>query len=126
MRSPRTLTIMLGAMGALGLLTAGCATTLSADEIAEPKARIAAAEEAGASENPEAALHLNLANDQFERASKLIELGENARAARFLDRASADAELALELAHLDRTRGEARDAMRGIHELRRAHDFEIR
>lgn len=115
-------TVLLAALGIA--LLAGCATTnLPPEEIAAPKGKIAAAEEAGATEDPQAALHLTLAHDQFERASKLLATGDNERASRWLARADADAELALELAHLERTRANARDAVRSIQTLREEHDL---
>ena len=80
-----------------------------------------AAEEAGAKENPDASLHLKLANDQYDRATKMMKEGDGDRAKRMLDRASVDAELALELARLDTTRGQASDAMKSIDQLRKEH-----
>ncbi|MFO0750954.1 MAG: DUF4398 domain-containing protein [Myxococcota bacterium] len=103
-------------------LAAGCASTsVSPDRVAEPKARIAAAEEAGAEENPTAALHLKLARDQYDHANKLIKNGDEERARRMLDRATVDAELALELARRDDTRKGAGDAMKAIDTLRKEH-----
>lgn len=120
MRSPFAL---IAAFAVSGLLAAGgCASTnVSPDRIAAPKAKIAAAEEAGAKENPDASLHLKLANDQYERATKMMKEGDEERAERMLERASADAELALELARLDTTRGQANDAMKSIDQLRQEH-----
>ncbi len=98
---------------------AGCASTdVSPDRVAAPKATMAAAREAGADESPRAALHLKLANDEFEFAKRLIKDGDDDRAKLVLDRATADAELALELARVDNTRKEANDAMKSIEKLR--------
>ena len=119
MRSPLALA---AAFALIGLLAAGCASTeVAPDQIAAPKAKIAAAEEAGAKENPDASLHLKLANDQYDRATKMMKEGDGERAKRMLDRASVDAELALELARLDTTRGQANDAMKSIDQLRKEH-----
>lgn len=116
----RTLISSLVCTGLLGL--GACASTpVSPDRVAAPGAQIAAAEEAGADENPQAALHLKLASDQFDRAKRLMRDGENEHAARMLDRATVDAELALELARLDNTRTGANDAMKSIEDLRREH-----
>ncbi len=108
----------------IGLLSAatlaGCASTsVSADKMAAPQVRIAAAKEAGAAENPTAALHLKLANDALEKAKALARDGEGERANMTLDRATVDAELALELARLDNTRSEANEAIDAIQKLRR-------
>ncbi|WP_394846254.1 DUF4398 domain-containing protein [Pendulispora brunnea] len=54
-----------------------------------------AAQEAGAPTNPRAQLHLRLANDQIERAKRLIADGDTKRADYVLIRAKADADLAL-------------------------------
>jgi hypothetical protein len=56
-----------------------------------------AARELGAQAVPRAQLHLRLAQEQVTQARKLANDGENERAASLLDRARADAELALSL-----------------------------
>jgi hypothetical protein len=108
----------------VGLLSAatiaGCASTdVSAEKMAAPQVRIAAAKEAGAAENPTAALHLKLSNDALEKAKVLARDGQGERANMTLDRATVDAELALELARLDNTRRDANQAMDEIQKLRR-------
>lgn len=60
------------------------------------------AKEVGAESNPKAQLHLRLAEEQIQRAKKLMDEGENKRADFVLVRAKADADLAL---------AEARDAV---------------
>lgn len=60
-----------------------------------------AARELGAQAVPRAQLHLRLAQEQVTQARKLAEDGENERAAMLLDRARADAELALALSRED-------------------------
>jgi len=114
---------LFSSIACAGILSLGaCASTsVSPDRVAAPKAQIAAAQEAGADENPQAALHLKLANDQFERAKRLMRDGDNEPAARMLDRATVDAELALELSRLDNTRSDATDAMKSIETLRHEH-----
>jgi len=108
----------------IGLLSAatvaGCASTsVSSERMAAPQVRIAAAEEAGAAENPAAALHLKLSNDALVKAKALARDGQGERANMTLDRATVDAELALELARLANTRVEASNAMDEIRKLRR-------
>jgi len=111
--------ICVGFLSALPL--AGCASTgVSSEKLAAPQVRIASAEEAGAAENPTAALHLKLANDSLTKAKALARDGQGERANLTLDRATVDAELALELARLDNTRREANTAMDEIQKMRRA------
>jgi hypothetical protein len=111
-------TLMSAAL--LSLAVAGCASTSIAPErFSKPNAQVAAAKEAGAEENPEAALHLKLANDAIARAKSQARDGEGHRANFTLDRATADAELALELARLEHTRAGADEAMYSIDALRR-------
>jgi hypothetical protein len=58
---------------------------------------IRAAQAAGADRNPVAAMHLQLAKDQFLMANKLMDVGDGRGAELKLMRAAADAELALSL-----------------------------
>jgi len=102
-------------------LAACASSSISPDKVAAPQAQIAAAEEAGAQEQPNAAMHLQLAQDQYQHARRLMREGENERAEYVLARAAADARLALELARLETTRHEASDAMKRIEELKVQH-----
>ena len=77
------------------------------------------AEVGGAADNPQAALHLKLAKDQIEIAQKQIADGDNESAARTLDRAQADAELALSLSKEGKAQGEATDASEQVGKLRK-------
>jgi hypothetical protein len=56
-----------------------------------------AAQEVGAKSVPKAELHLKLAEEQVALAHKLVDNGEEERAAQILTRAKADAELAIAL-----------------------------
>ncbi|MFO0749156.1 MAG: DUF4398 domain-containing protein [Myxococcota bacterium] len=82
-----------------------------------PREKIAAASEAGAKEVPKAAYHLKLAEDRLAKAVGLMKDGETHRPRIMLREASADAELALAMAHLETTRGKARDALEDIQKL---------
>ena len=62
------------------------------------------ATELGAQNTPRAALHLKLAREQTELAKKASQDGEDERAAALLDRARADAELAISLRRQDQAR----------------------
>ena len=66
-------------------------------KLADTQAALRAADEVGAQNVPQAQLYSRLAEDQMVRAQKLIEDDENEKAASMLERAKADAELALAL-----------------------------
>lgn len=107
---------------AVGFGLVGCASSqVAPDKIAAPKAEIAAAEEAGAKEHPTAALHLQMANDQYDRAKRLIKGGDGDEAELVLARARVDAQYALELARLEQTKQQASDALEKIDQLKREH-----
>src|SRR4029078_9957229 len=61
------------------------------------EAAIRGAEEVNASQIPRAALHLKLAQEQTDKAKRLMEDGYNERAELTLKRAQADAELAISI-----------------------------
>lgn len=95
------------------LFGAACAstTTTSNPKVQTSSAAIRAAEEVGATHNPNAALHLQLAKEQFEHAQKLTDKKDKERADGLLMRAQADAELSLALARGESEKAEARAAM---------------
>ena len=97
-----------------------CATAkLAPNEKAEASsAAIRAAEEVGATHNPQAALHLQLAKEQFEHAEKLTDQKDKGRADGLLMRAQADAELSLALARGEAQKGEARNAVEKMKTLK--------
>ncbi len=96
----------------LAVLLTGCATTAVPHElIASSQGAIRAAEEIGAEKVPSAALHLQLAKEQADRANTLIREGDNMRASYVLQRAAADADLALALAREAPLRAEAQKAV---------------
>ena len=67
------------------------------EQVATSLAAVRGAEEAGAPEVPEAALHMKLAQEQIERAKQLMG-DDNERAEALAVRANQDAELAIALA----------------------------
>jgi hypothetical protein len=101
-------------------LCAACASTSTTpNEKAESSsAAIRAAEEVGATHSPEAALHLQLAKEQFEHAQKLTDEKEKGRADRLLQRAQADAELSLALARTESEKAEAMGAINKVKTLK--------
>jgi hypothetical protein len=66
--------------------------------LASSEGAIRGAQEAGASQVPDATLHVTLAQEQRQQALELIKRGDNHRAAMVLARSEADAELAIALA----------------------------
>ena len=94
-------------VGALAFLTIGCAgAPAPTEQIATSLAAIRGAKEAGASEVPQASLHVKLAEEQIEKAQALVAEEEHERAASLALRAAEDAELAIALARADATRRE--------------------
>lgn len=96
----------------------GCATTSSAPVVAVPSlgaedsaGAIRAAEEVGAAHNPEAALHLELAKEEFEHARKLTSADDRPESTRLLLRARADADLSLALTRESTSKLEAQAAL---------------
>lgn len=90
---------LLGVLGVIGLGIAGCAGhPAPTEQVASSLAAVRGAEEVGARNVPEAALHVKLAEEQIAHARKLMDVGENARAEDFAMRAHQDAELALAIA----------------------------
>ena len=78
----------------------GCASAPQPTErLASAKAGVRSAKELGASNVPKAALHVRLAEEQIDRANKLIKEDDNERADALLQRAAADANLAVALTH---------------------------
>jgi Domain of unknown function (DUF4398) len=103
-----------------GVLAVACGgSAVPQDKLTAAEAAVRAAEVGGASDNPQAALHLKYARDQIAEAQKLIEDDENDAAAALLDRADVDAELALSLARVEGARAEAQAARNEIEELKR-------
>lgn len=107
-------TIALGLV-AVSALAAGCASTpLPAERMASSQASIRGAEVAGARNEPTAALHLRLAQENYDKATKMAKDGDGERAKLVLQRAEADAELALLLAKEYQERSEAQKLMEQV------------
>jgi len=98
--------------------TAGCTSSPSLRTDSSTSA-IRAAEEVGASEVPRAALHLQLAREELDRARSLSEKGKKEEAASQLLRAEADAELAVVLSQEQDEKAEAEKAMERVRQLQR-------
>ena len=101
-----------------------CATTSTAPVVAVPSlgaedsaGAIRAAEEVGAAHNPQAALHLELAKEQFEHSRKMTSEDERPMSTRLLLRARADADLALALTRESNEKLEAQAALEKVKTL---------
>jgi hypothetical protein len=80
------------------------------DRMASSEAAIRGAEELGAPNIPQAELHLKLAQEQTAQAKTLMKNGDNDSAALVLERARADAELAIAMAKEDAAHKDADQA----------------
>jgi hypothetical protein len=101
------------------LLMAACGgAAVPNQKLANAKASIRGAEEVGAEQNPQAALHLKMARDQVAKAERLIDDDDNESAALTLNQAQADADLALAMAREEKERQLANQAKTRIEELR--------
>lgn len=101
------------------LLGSACATNAAPTAKAESSAAaIRAAEEVGGAHSPDAALHLQLAKEQFDHARGLTAADERDRAERLRMRAQADAELSLALARTETEKAEAVAAIAKLNALK--------
>lgn len=107
------------AVGIAGLGFVACASAPPPHEReASSEASIRAANEVGAAQVPQAALHLKLAQEQLDKAKAQMNNGDNQDAAYTLLRAQADAELALALARENKTRTDAQQVIDKVHGLK--------
>lgn len=101
------------------LCVGGCASSgLDQQRLVDTQATVSAVEELDEAEHPEVSLHLEYARDQLSAARRLLDEGEDEAAARMLERAHADAQLALTMARTERSRKEAEDAWSEVEALR--------
>jgi hypothetical protein len=101
------------------LATACGGAAVPQETLTSAKASVAGAEVAGASSEPKAALHLKLAKEQLAKAEKLIADGDNEEAAREIDRAQADADLAFSLAKEAGAKKDAADTQEQLERLKK-------
>jgi hypothetical protein len=113
--------IMLFAVAVMATaIVAGCASTPLRAE--KTTSGIRAAEEVGAAEVPRAALHLQLAKEEYGDAKKLAASGDKEQASSLLLRAEADAELAIALSREDTEKSEAQAALDRAVQLRQDNE----
>lgn len=85
-------------ISALVAATIGCASVpVPQERLTTTEGSVRAATELGAADEPRASLHLKFAQEQLDAAKALIAAGDNARADIVLQKAFADAELALSM-----------------------------
>lgn len=77
------------------LVVACGGSSLPPAKAADTQSSISAAAAVGADQNPQASLHLKMARDQLKQAQSLVEDGKDEEARLVLERATADAEVAL-------------------------------
>jgi uncharacterized protein YqfA (UPF0365 family) len=88
--------------------------------MANAEAGIRAAREVGAQTDPQGALHLSLAQEEFDKAKALVSDGDNKHADLVLSKAEADAELAMAEAREAQARAQAQQAKDQIKMLKNA------
>lgn len=99
-------------------LVAACGgSSLPPAKVADTQSSISAATAVGAEQNPQAALHLKMARDQLSQAQALINDGNNSEARLVLERANADAEVALMITREAQASANARKAQAEVQEL---------
>jgi len=81
--------------GLLVTVVACGGSTLPPAKVADTQSSISAATAVGADQNPQGALHLKMARDQLKQAQTLIDDDKGDEARLVLERANADAEVAL-------------------------------
>ncbi len=108
--------------GATLLAAAGCGgAAVPTEATMNALAAIRSAQAVGAEEYPESAYHLELAQAELARSQRQIDHGDMAGAERTLDRARADADLAVALAHEKSVEAEAEDVRARIEAMRERH-----
>jgi hypothetical protein len=109
--------VLISGIAAVALNIACGGSSIPVTKVAESKATIRAAEEAGAKNNPQAQLHLKLARDQLNQAQVFLNKDEPERAALYLNQSQADAEVALALAHEVRERNATNQSQARLQQL---------
>lgn len=97
---------------ALGAFATGCGGSypVPTQRMADAQSATRSARELGAEKQPQAALHLKLAEEQTALANSKLKEDDNKRADFLLLRAKADAELALAIANEEKANADAKQA----------------
>lgn len=104
----------------LALFLAACGGSMPppSDRLASAEAAARSARELGAEKEPKAKLYLGYASEQIDQAKSLMKEGDNRRADLVLQRASADAELAVMLAKVHNATNDAEAAQEKVKSLK--------
>ncbi len=102
----------------LALALSACGTVKVSADGADPGGKIAATQEYGVDDNPDARLHLQLAKENLAAAEAFRAEEEEDEAALALIKADADAELALALVRRDAAQAEVREVQAKIDKLK--------
>jgi hypothetical protein len=102
-------------MGALVVACGG--SSLPPPQVADTQSSISAAAAVGAEQHPQAALHLKMARDQLRQAQALMSDGDSDEARLVLERAEADAQLALMITREAVASNNARKAQQDVQNL---------
>lgn len=115
MRTPLIISV-----GMLSVLLGACGSSMPppTDRLASAEAAARSAKELGADNTPKAQLELKLATEQIDQAKKLMADGDNKRADLILQRANADAELAVMLAKEANAKAEAEKAQENVKNIK--------
>ncbi len=116
MNRPHALVAIVLSVGAAAVGCGGAPVPNA--QVTSSAAAVRAAQELGAKNEPQAALYLHLAQEKREKALALINEGENLEARRLLERAEADAEVAVALAIAQDTREQALKAQQEVQRMR--------
>ncbi len=101
------------------LFSCGGSPKPPSEQLSKAKAVVRAADEVGAKDEPKAALHLKMANDQIAEAELLITKEQMKKARHVLMRAESDAELAIALAKSASKQEEAEEADLKVKKLKK-------
>jgi hypothetical protein len=113
--------LILATAAVLLATAAGCGSYPPPTErMTTAEAAIRAAEEVGSGSVPQAALYLKLAQEQTEKARRLMQDGYNERAELTLKRAQSDAELAIAMAKEQDTVAKAQEAQGKLEQAKAA------
>lgn len=116
----KTLKLIAAAAAAAGLVACGGGGPVPANTLARSEGAVRSAQELGAQQHPQAALHLRLAQEQLATGKNLIKDGDNTRAEYMLGRAEADADVAMNLARSAKAKQDAQETMVQVQRAKQA------
>jgi hypothetical protein len=108
---PLLLVFTLGACGG---------AAIPQEQLTAAKAAVSGAEVGGAGSEPRAQMHLQRAKEGIAKAEQLIADDDNEEAASIIERATADADLALALARENGAKGEAVETKEQLERLKKS------